>query len=420
MRNRQALERIDIETKLSEQKEQNELQKLLEIALSSSDTSLQRTGARFISSLEEAARREFCEKLSNSLVEMSLSSDTKKHLVLAEIIRHNSEYIPLEKIKDRLTSLLERDLGSKDISVQEVGVKIIELLPESADKRHYESKLREWLLQKILSQESQEQINAARLLGFTSHEILFELGEKILHGDNEEAKEITARYIKRLDPLKSVPLLRLTFNTKSLQLKKIGAEATTRLFRTHNKQPKVPLFITSAITETVRASLESDDRNIQRIGSEMLKDVTNTKDLIDLVRLGVNSNDRTVKLNAIAAIRFIDTRFDFGKRAMSDFIEQALQSEDTNIQRVAITISRHVPEPEKDKCMNQAFALVSKLVNSENRASQKRGTEMMYYINHPKIETLFSEKIEPDQELLNILLFSRLYPDHESASKFSG
>ncbi|MBT3816867.1 MAG: HEAT repeat domain-containing protein [Candidatus Magasanikbacteria bacterium] len=411
-RGERELERITLKSRFVECPTSDDKYELLRDAITSSDIQLQKTGIELVSYLENDRQNELQYLVDQNVKNGLLSEEPEKRRVAASMVRCVSES-NIDVMIEHVKSSIEEYIKNNDSSVQKVGAQMIALLPDFNDRLKYETLLFEYVENQLLSNDFQGTVNVTELMRYISSDVLPGLITKVLDGNNTEAQILAVQYIKRLDPRVAISVLRQVFNTKDLYLKKVAAEAVTRLFRIHNKQPDIPVDISDAITKTTNEALASDESEIQKNGAEMLKDVSDINELPKLIEVGMNSNDEQVRIIAIKALKYMRPDIKSSKDSMRDFVLEALGSGNIDMQKAAITVARHVPEPGKNECMNEAFLLISGLIKSEDNEEQKNGAEMAYYVTHPNMEELFSI-IEKDSELLNTLMFSRLYPDDQN------
>jgi len=411
--NQDELERITLKSRF-EAAETLDRQNLVQEALSSPDIRMQRAGAELVQHLDINQRADLQQILDQNVIRALSSEELGERDVSAQMVQYTSGAVN-DGVLKLMKSTIDEYLRDKSILVQETGARMITALPDYGEKRNYQDLLYNHVQAQILSGESGAQMDAVKLFPYLHEEKLPSIISFILDGENAEVKIVVAEYIKRLPERAAIPLLRRVFGLEDLVLKQIAADAVTKLFRIHDKQPDIPSDIAEAVSNTTARALSSDDIETQRIGSEMLKDVPEATKLIEFIEVGMSSKDIQVRVTAIKAIRYMSSSTETYKTKMKELILLALESEDGEIQKAAIATARHVPEPEKTECMEVAFKLVSSLLRSNDREKQKHAATMAYHTSHPQMEELF-RIIEKDQELLETLFFSRLYPERVDIS----
>lgn len=411
-RSQSTLEGLTLKLQFTECANPNDQYTLLKNALTSTDIQLQKSGAELVPHAEGSMQNELQQLADQATIKALSSENPEEQIIGARMAQYASVNVSGETVR-QISVYIERYLKDENALIQKIGAQMIALLPED-DRPKYEALLLKHLNIQLSSHHSQYQINAARLMRYVSDDAMPQLITKVLSGNNTQAQTVVVQYIKRLKPPVATPLLRQVLNTNNLHLKQVAAETVTRVFRIQKNDLEIPSDISKAITQTTSDALASDDSKIRKIGADMLKNVTDADELSKLIQSAINSDDVYVQTTATKAIPCIYINETF-RGTMLNLVLQALRSNNRNVQKAAVAVARHVPMPGKNECMEEAFILVSNLLQSQNKEEQKQGAEMAYYVTHPRMGDLFTI-IESDPELLETLMFSRLYPHEQDTT----
>lgn len=410
-KNKSELERITLSSRFESADNESERINLIRNALLSSDPLLQESGASLAQYINDIGRCDEVNGLIDANARNALNSiDPERKKLGMAMVRYASENVRID-LSSLTHSFIDECLESDSQSIRRIGAQSINLIAVKSDKVDHVNKLQQIIRSQLLNPSFAHE-ESVDLIRYLPSSLIPNLLEEIFEMNDIEVKRMAAQYIKRLEPTSAIRIIQLVFETDDIQLKRIAAEASRRLFMQNDKQPLVPKRISDAIYKETREALDSIDQDVRKIGSEMICDVPDNDELFSLIQKGMGSGDMVVKVNAIKAVRYLRTRTDADKNAMSEIIFSAMESSDLRVQYAAIAAARYIPEPQKSRVMGMAFNLVSRLVNSTNRNDQRHGAKMFYYVSHEKSEEIM-KTIERDQELLKILLFSRLYPENQ-------